>query len=250
MIEDSNGKARPRRSSAATRALVIAAARGLFAERGYGGTTTREIAQRAGTSEMVLFRIFKTKAQLFEAAVFEPFDRFLQSFLEEYGLSDQPLATPEAASRRFVEGLYRIMSENRELILLLIATGMYEEKVTRGLKGMRSLNDYFDIAEAAVRSHTGDDEADLALGVRLSFGLVAAAVLFGDWLLPGGQARPTRARLIDQLSHFISSGVPSLAPPVRRNGGALRRRGAPSALQRAAAPAGRDRAFDDSADPV
>jgi AcrR family transcriptional regulator len=41
-------------------AILMAAAE-LFAERGYKGTTTRAIAQRAGVNEVTLFRRFKTK---------------------------------------------------------------------------------------------------------------------------------------------------------------------------------------------
>jgi len=41
---------------------VVAAARELFAERGYSATTTRAIAERAGVNEVTLFRRFTSKA--------------------------------------------------------------------------------------------------------------------------------------------------------------------------------------------
>lgn len=41
----------------------------VFAERGYGAATTREIAHRAGVSEVTLFRRYGTKAALIEAAL-------------------------------------------------------------------------------------------------------------------------------------------------------------------------------------
>ncbi|GAB2185669.1 TetR/AcrR family transcriptional regulator [Roseibium sp. LAB1] len=41
----------------------------LFCERGFGGTTTREIADRAGVNEVTLFRRFGSKAGLIEAAI-------------------------------------------------------------------------------------------------------------------------------------------------------------------------------------
>ncbi|EKF87027.1 TetR/AcrR family transcriptional regulator [Methanobacterium formicicum] len=37
----------------------------IFAEKGYKGATTRLIAQKAGFSELTLFRKFKTKENLF-----------------------------------------------------------------------------------------------------------------------------------------------------------------------------------------
>jgi AcrR family transcriptional regulator len=50
-----------------TRLRLLAAARELFAQRGSRGTTTREVAERAGVNEATLFRHFGTKHQLLDA---------------------------------------------------------------------------------------------------------------------------------------------------------------------------------------
>jgi TetR/AcrR family transcriptional regulator len=47
------------------RRQIMRAASGLFARRGYGGTTTREIAARAGINEALLFRHFPSKEKLY-----------------------------------------------------------------------------------------------------------------------------------------------------------------------------------------
>ena len=49
-----------------TRELILEAAYRCFSERGFLGTRTREIAKRAGVSEVTLFRHFKSKRELFE----------------------------------------------------------------------------------------------------------------------------------------------------------------------------------------
>lgn len=54
-----------------TRAALLRAAFELFAERGYDATTTRQIAERAGVTEMTLFRHFPGKASL---VVDDPYD--------------------------------------------------------------------------------------------------------------------------------------------------------------------------------
>lgn len=46
---------------------IIAAAADLFAERGYAGTTTRAIAERAGVNEVTLFRRFENKQGVLRA---------------------------------------------------------------------------------------------------------------------------------------------------------------------------------------
>jgi len=50
-------------------AVIYSAAIALFCERGFGGTTTRQIADRAGVNEVTLFRRFGSKAALMEAAI-------------------------------------------------------------------------------------------------------------------------------------------------------------------------------------
>jgi AcrR family transcriptional regulator len=44
-----------------TQAAILTAAAELFAERGYRGTTTRALAERAGVNEVTIFRRFKNK---------------------------------------------------------------------------------------------------------------------------------------------------------------------------------------------
>ncbi len=48
-----------------TQEKILEAALKLFSEKGFLGATTKEIAKRAGISEVTLFRYFKTKEQLF-----------------------------------------------------------------------------------------------------------------------------------------------------------------------------------------
>ena len=52
-----------------TKDKIISAARELFEKNGFSGTTTKEISQLAGISEVTLFRHFETKRNLFEQTV-------------------------------------------------------------------------------------------------------------------------------------------------------------------------------------
>ncbi|MBI4463499.1 MAG: TetR/AcrR family transcriptional regulator [Acidobacteria bacterium] len=48
---------------------ILSVAAELFAQQGYQGTTTRQIAERAGISEAILFRHFPTKEDLYWAVI-------------------------------------------------------------------------------------------------------------------------------------------------------------------------------------
>src|SRR5271156_5316762 len=71
---------RQRMPAAERRELVLEAALAEFAARGLAGTSTEDVARRAGISQPYLFRLFPTKRGLFLALVQRCFDRLLGNF--------------------------------------------------------------------------------------------------------------------------------------------------------------------------
>jgi AcrR family transcriptional regulator len=65
----------PRPSADATRDRIVAAATELFSERSYDGATTREIATSAGVTQPLVNYHFRSKEELWRAAVDSLFDR-------------------------------------------------------------------------------------------------------------------------------------------------------------------------------
>ena len=51
------------------RRQIVDVAMRLFSERGFRGTTTKEIATAAGVSEAIIFRHFATKEELYTAII-------------------------------------------------------------------------------------------------------------------------------------------------------------------------------------
>jgi AcrR family transcriptional regulator len=62
---------RPRRSAEQRRAQILAAARPLFAERGFHGTTTRDLAEAADVNDALLYRYFANKQEVLRALMDE-----------------------------------------------------------------------------------------------------------------------------------------------------------------------------------
>lgn len=52
-----------------TRDKILEAAVKLFAEKGFSGTTTKEVARKAGVNEALVFRYFSTKRDLYHAII-------------------------------------------------------------------------------------------------------------------------------------------------------------------------------------
>jgi AcrR family transcriptional regulator len=91
--------------SEATRQRLVAAARTLFAERGYAGVATEQVVQAAGVTRGALYHQFRDKAALF-AAVAETIHAEIAHRITAGAQADgatDPMATLHAGMRRFLE---------------------------------------------------------------------------------------------------------------------------------------------------
>jgi AcrR family transcriptional regulator len=88
-------KTRREEHSEATRAALVQAARGLFAERGYAGVPTEEIVRRARVTRGALYHHFAGKQDLFQA-VFEQVQ-------EEVGARITEVASAEPRAEKHLE---------------------------------------------------------------------------------------------------------------------------------------------------
>lgn len=68
---------------------ILEAGLEVFAEKGYYTTTTAHIAEKAGISQPYVFKFFKTKEELFIAALDRAFDRIIQTFKNVESSSEQ-----------------------------------------------------------------------------------------------------------------------------------------------------------------
>lgn len=191
---------------------ICGAARQLFSERGYHGATTREIARVADVSETLLFRYYGSKAALFDEVVCAPFNQIMQTFLQDWReLSQDDLR--KTRQHHIFLSISDLFEQNRTLFTaLLSARGMDPEDT--GPLPFNSLLAFF--REGAREQLVAYDERgekptiDVGLGVRLAFGMLAASVLFDDWLFPDG--RPPQAHIVHTLETMVSRALdPSVA---------------------------------------
>jgi AcrR family transcriptional regulator len=112
----------------ASRAAILSAARSEFAEQGYAGATIRGIAHRAGVTHGLVMLHFKSKEQLFLAAV--PGHRDLADVV-----AGDPSMLAERVAAAFVE---RMESDKAEdpLVVLLRSAASISEAATRLYEAM------------------------------------------------------------------------------------------------------------------
>jgi AcrR family transcriptional regulator len=104
--------------SDATRAALVAAARPLFADRGYAGVGTEEIARAAGVTRGALYHHFNGKRELF-AAVYEQIEIELAERIAAGALranATSPLAAMKAGAEMFL--LASTEPETQQVVLL------------------------------------------------------------------------------------------------------------------------------------
>jgi len=113
---------RPQQRSLETRERLVAAALHVFAERGFAGASTREIARRAGVALAALPYHFTTKEALWKAAADRIFGQLGESFLRRIeGLEG---VDPRTRLRLLLGDFVRFQAAHPELHRLMIQEGI------------------------------------------------------------------------------------------------------------------------------
>lgn len=226
----SNGRAeresKPRRKTTAKaprlapgegRERFLAAARELFAEKHYSGTSTREIAERAGIADALLFRNFGSKSALFAEAVLGPIREFARTW-EEFQARAVEMSDVELGYE-FVARFYDVLWANRRLIMSYIAESAVDpdilplEESPLFVDTVRALVDWCQRAFEDRPATSVDPE----IGARASIGMFLSMALFDDWFA-GGDVQPRRAEVIDELVYISRFGI--TRERIRRTGAA------------------------------
>lgn len=148
---------RNRRDPEGHRAAILTAAREAFTERGYSGTTLREIASRAGVTHGLIRQQFESKEKLFLAAV--PGNRDLETVV-----AGDPETLPERVASAFVRRL-ETGAEADPLVALVRSVGSDDRTAADLLAAMqeRSIQVYRSVLRPGEPEDADDD-----LNVRIA----------------------------------------------------------------------------------
>jgi AcrR family transcriptional regulator len=226
---DNDTAGQKRRSPGKARDQLIISARELFAANGYAGTSTRQIAQHAGVHESLFYRHFRTKANLFDAAVVEPIREFVAGFLQEWADRKELMAPAEVPSWDFIGGLYDLARQHRTLIMALAsAHAFHAEAFTNGDRAASApLTDVLVGLREFVENAAEQNQftwLDASLAIRYTIDFVIAVAVFDELLFPTDTKRLSRDETVRELVGFVIHGIghprPAVDVPVRSRGAA------------------------------
>jgi AcrR family transcriptional regulator len=192
---------RPRRPAAERQQQILAAARTLFAERGFHATTTRDLAAAADINDALIYRYFPDKQAILAALI----DQAIAVFQAMPRLPDQaPLPLEELLELIGTEFVHTARA-NLDLITILIGEG-------HAITGDSRFAEFVDHAATRlghlIDDATGSHGRDRGyLTARSYFGALIAFVLLQDQL---GMAsvRPVDAiRYIRHLALLTARGA-------------------------------------------
>lgn len=208
MAKAASAPDRIRRSRDEVRRLLEDAGLEEFAANGFSGTSTRSIADRAGVSESLLFRHYRTKAGLFQHTVVAPLREFISAWIEQWSEESTNRQPIEAMARSYVGGLYDLLVKNRKLLMALLTARAYDGDQVFGEEPVLSnvLEPLEDVvrAQMKLRGYSGYDPA---LAVRFTFGMVLSTALLEEQLYPHNGRRPSREKTVDGMVRYMLSGL-------------------------------------------
>ena len=120
------------------RTQIIEVAMDLFANKGFKGTTTREIACAADISEAIIFRHFATKEDLYDAIIAHTLEKRFRVWEQEEGLLQLP-SDLETSLRTYAHAYIRRNRKDPAFIRLMLYSALEDHKFReRFLEAYRS----------------------------------------------------------------------------------------------------------------
>ncbi|MGQ0480457.1 MAG: TetR/AcrR family transcriptional regulator [Pseudonocardia sp.] len=197
----------PRRAPGEVRELVLGAARELFAQHGYPGTSTKRIAERAGVAEALLFRHFGSKAQLFRESVVDPLIGSLQGYADRWLSYQGPHEAPQPV-RSFVDTFFGALSDKRGFAMALTAASNYFDDVVQDAgaalaDALRAIEQVV-VQEAARFGYQGLNPPVTA---RVGMGSVLGAAVLRGWVFGSTGRTVSDERITAELEQLMIHGV-------------------------------------------
>lgn len=168
-----------------------------FAERGYDGVRTAELAESAGVSEALIYQHFRTKAELYRAAV----DRSADLLEERIAQAAAPGQPVEDRLQHAIEAFFQFVSEpgNAWTVLTLNVSDPELADAQRQLRA-RAIGGLADL----LATHPSAGSLGRGQLEQLAEVIAGGAESLATWWAQNPKAR--REQLVSLLTSFVWSG--------------------------------------------
>jgi AcrR family transcriptional regulator len=191
------------------REAIVEAAKNLFAQRGFRGTTTRELAAAVGVTEPVLYQHFQTKRELYTAIIdqkSQEVDSKFAGLLREAGDAKDDLAF----FRTLAALIMRWYTEDPAYVRLLLYSALEGHELASLCYERQAVHIFRDVADLLRRrmeAGTLRDDVDPLIAARAFIGMVGnfaqGTVIFH---LPSVEGR-TREEVLDSMVEIFLNGI-------------------------------------------
>ncbi|WP_164507134.1 TetR/AcrR family transcriptional regulator [Companilactobacillus furfuricola] len=168
---------------------VILAAMKLFANQGFDGTSTQQIAQESGMSQATIFKYFKTKEDLLRWIVSPIIQNVFPIYIDEF---KRRLGQEHSNLRELIHFIvrdrYRFLIENNEVAWIVISSFLTKVEIQDKVKSLfseRAPEVVGLFREMLDRTGEVRDDIDTLAVVRMMVSQIVIYFLQTDKLFPG-----------------------------------------------------------------
>jgi AcrR family transcriptional regulator len=198
------------RAKQATRARILAAARQLFARRGFQETSTRELAARAGIAAGTLFNYFPNK----EALAVELLDEALQRGIERFRAERRSGATLEEELFAHIASGLRELEPYRSFVGEVVETALSPfSRSNLSAAGDALRVRHLEITEELLREH-GSPEAPSVVSLHLYWTLYLGVLTF--WAQDPSPGQQESLALLDRSMNLFARSCEGGSSPKER----------------------------------
>jgi AcrR family transcriptional regulator len=189
-----------------SRARIRAAARSLFAERGFDGATLRAIAERAGMGASSIYRHVRSKEELLVQELAD----LQEEAWTRFRAQDRRTAATQDRVRRFFQAQHELLAEGPDLtVIALRATTHPGARVARRVLALndRTIGLLAEILQGGRVQGDLDQDVDILAAARALFHMATGArISWANGLLSEAGCRGAIEACVDLLFDGLAAG--------------------------------------------
>ena len=187
-----------------TRSKILQAALQLFARRGYDGTTTKDLAKKAGVAEGTLFRYFANKKAILIEVATAGWVEILTDLLTELSEMGSYKAVSQVMRRRMIN-----LHQNSDLLRVCFIEAQYHPELKQSIQ-TEVIDKMTDVAEAFFETAMSKGiyrQMNPKIVAKVFLGIFAIAGFSDDTIIDPNASPQAMQEMAEGISDIFLRGV-------------------------------------------